>query len=206
LLTKSLKIAEVRYLFPDAKLVFLARDLVDRAWSAILMELRNSVRGMEAGEFEDKSKTSMDKKAKEKYLKDADPYQYDDAYFMDRLVHATHRQRSDYTCAIRRWLKYFPKEQILLLNYDDVSNRPRDLLREVLSFIGTNSETEMLIKDSELSTRFNSASDPKLRQAIRPGLRKKMEQYLSPFTRDFNELLEELGYPWRLNDYSTSAK
>jgi len=51
-----LKIAEVRYLFPDAKLVFLARDLVDRAWSAILMELRNSVRGMEAGEFEDKSK------------------------------------------------------------------------------------------------------------------------------------------------------
>jgi len=94
----------------------------------------------------------------------------------------------------------------LLLNYDDVSSRPRDLLKEVLSFIGTSNETDKLIKNSELSTRYNAASDPKLRQVIRPGLRKKMEQYLSPFARDFNELLEELGYSWRINAYCNSAK
>lgn len=197
----------MKYLCPDVKVVFLARDLVDRAWSAILMELRNNVRGMEPGEFEDKSDRSrMDKKAKEQYLKEADPNQYDDSYFMDRLMHATHRQRSDYASAIKRWLEYFPKEQILLLNYDDVSSRPRDLLNDVLTFVGTSNETDNLIKDSELSTRFNAASDPKLRQAIRPGLRKKMETYLAPFAREFNELLEESGYAWRMNDYSNSSK
>ena len=183
------------------KIIFLARDLVDRAWSAILMELRNAVRGMDVGEF---AQDDMDQRAKEKYLKEADPNQYDDAYFMDRLMHETHHQRSDYASALRQWLKQFRKDQILVLNYHDVSKHPRGLLKEVLSFIGTSDDIAESLGDDEINKRFNAASDPKLRQPIRPGLRQKMETYLRPYAQDFNALLGELGYSWRLNDYSVT--
>jgi len=196
------QISEVRYLFPDVKLIFLARDFVSRAWSAILMELRNSVRGMQPGEFEAKD-SKMDKLEKERYLNEADPSRYDDSYFMERLEHATHRRRSDYASAIRKWLEYFPKEQILLINYDDISKQPRALLTEILCFIGANNvETQDFISDEELATHFNAApTDSRLKQSIRPTLLKKMECFLSKYAQDFNDLLEELGYSWRLNDY-----
>lgn len=201
------QISEVRSLFPDVKLIFMARDIVSRAWSAIIMELRNSVRGVQAGEFGNAG-DSMDKRTKERYLHEADPSQYDDEYFMDRLMHATHRKRSDYASALRKWLEYFPKEQILLLNYDDVSRRPRKLLEEVLTFIGAdNVDTQDFINDDELSTHFNAApTESKMKQSIRPTLQKKMECYLSKYAKDFNDFLEELGYSWRLNDYNKVTK
>lgn len=169
------------------------------------MELRNSVRGMQAGEFAGTGDDPiMDKLTNERYLHDADPSQYDDSYFMERLMHTTHRSRSDYASAIRKWLEYFPKEQILLLNYDDISRRPRDLLTEILSFIGVGDvETRDFINDDELATHFNAApTESKMNQSIRPSLLKKMECYLSKYTKNFNDVLEELGYSWRVNDYS----
>lgn len=204
----SERISEIHYLFPDVKIIFLARDLVDRAWSAMLMELRNAVLGIEAGSFENKHDTfKMDTRAKQKYLQEADPERYNDDYFMERLMHATHRDRSDYASGLRKWLEFFPKEQVLILDYEDVSRRPRGLLREILSFIGVGAEkagefVESLGED-EINQRFNVAPDEKLRRRkIRPGLRKKMEQFLKPLAEDFNKMLLECGYSsFKLNEY-----
>ena len=69
-------IAEIKLLFPHAKLIFLARDLIDRAWSAILMELRNAVRGVEVGKFTINDKT--DKRQLEQMDKESNPDNYDD--------------------------------------------------------------------------------------------------------------------------------
>ena len=197
------KIAEIKYLFPKSKIIFLARDLVERTWSAILMELRNTVRGMEAGEFTNDHIAQMDKREREKFLREADPSNYDDNYFMERLQHSTHRQRSDYAYCIRRWLRYFPKEQILIINYEDISQRPREMMDEVFSFIGVDGKSEDYIKDDQLEMRFNAASEPQLRQKIRPSLRKKMAKYLKPMANDLNTLLGELGYDWKIDDYSS---
>ena len=38
-------------MFPNVKLIFIARNLVDRAWSAMVMELRDQSLGMKPGEF-----------------------------------------------------------------------------------------------------------------------------------------------------------
>lgn len=187
-------------MFPEVKIIFLARDLVDRAWSAILMEMRNAAMGLEVGQFASDNQ-NMDKRTKLRYLREADPNQYDDNYFMDRLMHATHRERSEYASSIREWLKYYPKEQILILNYKDVSERPRELLKTIGSFIGVNDDFANQLTEEEISKRFNAAPDSNLRQAIRPGLRIKMEQVLRPLAQDFNTLLLELGYTWGLNDY-----
>ena len=48
----STTIAEIHHCFPNLKVIFVARDLVDRAWSAMIMELRDTSMGRYAGEFE----------------------------------------------------------------------------------------------------------------------------------------------------------
>ena len=199
----DVKICEIKYLFPDAKIIFLARDFIDRVWSAMLMELRNSVRGHKPGTFANDE--DMDPREKQKYLEEADPNRYDDGYFMERLMHQTHHQRSNYASALRNWLNVFPKEQILILNYDDVSREPRVLLKKVFSFIGTNADFVDSMDDDEISKRFNIASDAKLRKPIRSSLKLKMERVLKPFAQDFNKLLLELGYTWQLSDYSKTS-
>ncbi len=190
-------IGEIRYLFPELKIIFIARDLLSRAWSALLMELRNSTLGLEAGEF---AKDHMSEIEKDKLLREADPNQYDDDYFMDKLQNRTHSQRSDYASGLRRWLNYFPKDQLLILDYNNVSKKPRELLRQIYGFIGVKDDIVDSLDDDVIKKRFNVASDPKLNPKIRPSLQKKMETHLQQYTSDFNILLEELGYKWRLGD------
>lgn len=208
-------IAEIKYLFPNVKIIFLARDLVERAWSALLMELRNAVRGVEAGRFSDNNSNNdgMTAKERQQFLRDADPNQYDDDYFTDRLSHGTHSTRNNYAQGIRQWLKYFSKDQILILPYSDVSKRPRELLKELSIFIGIGSTPPSnnggdgefnfvdSLKDEDIQTRYNVATDPKLNAAIRPALEAKLKLFLTPLAKDFNMLLEELGYSWRLQEY-----
>jgi len=186
-------IEEIQLLFPQLKIIFVARNLVERAWSAILMELRNSAKGFQPGEFPDDSKPHV-------YDPMEDPANYNDEYFIQRVQHSTHTSRSDYTTSIRQWLAYFPPQQILILDYRDIARSPHRFIEDVCKHIGV-SETKLLetVKEGDLKRRVNSATGPSSNYAMNPFLRKRFEQYLEPFTKDFNVLLEELQYPWRLD-------
>jgi len=196
------KVCEIKYLFPNLKVIFIARDLVDRAWSALLMELRNSILGLDAGVFAKRNDESICPRELQRIERDSNPDRYDDQYFMDRLMHSTHSSRSNYAKSLRSWLKYFSKEQILILDYNDLSKKPRDLLHGVCAHLDIKSDVYCEIPDSAISERVNAAAG-KTRHSIRTSLRTKMVSYLKPFAQDFNELLSELGYDWRLCDYST---
>lgn len=212
-------VREIAHLFPDLRVVFVARDLVDRAWSALLMELRNRVRGLPPGAFAPSAggKDEEERRREEARVdRDADPEKYDDGYFMERLEHDTHTDRSDYAGALRKWTGHFPPERLLVLDYRDVADRPKELVRKVADHIGVET-TEFLgdagdgsggvVGGDVLRRRVNSngaESKKKGFGALRPSLRKKMEEYLRPFSKDFNSLLEELGYSWRLDEYDTT--
>ena len=194
-------ILEIKTLFPDVKLIFLARDMVDRAWSALLMELRNAVNGLDQGAFA-QSDDKMNPKELERLNRESNPNKYDDDYFMDRLQHSTHSSRSNYAKSLRLWLKHFSNDQLLILDYNDVSKKPRELISSVCQHIGVDEKrTSTSLSDEKLSSRVNAAAGS-IRHEIRPSLRKKMEEYLKPFAKDFNVLLTELGYNWKLKDYS----
>jgi hypothetical protein len=49
----------------------------------------------------------------------------------------------------------------------------------------------------ELTQKINAGQ----MKPIRPSLRNKMENYLRPYAKAFNELLRELGYSWTLDAY-----
>ena len=195
-------IQEIHTLFPHLKIIFIARNLVDRAWSAMTMELRNNVLGIQAGQWTAASANvdaCMDPVTQNRMEKESDPDQQTDAYFMNRLEHSTHTQRSDYASGLKRWLKYFPKEQILIVNYKDISQDPRGFIENVLVHVGVKKELANEISMDELEKKFNVASKPR---PIRPSLRRQMEKYLQPHAKAFNELLQELGYDWTLDEYN----
>ena len=194
-------IAEIKLLFPKVKLIFLARDLIDRAWSALLMELRNAVRGVEVGKFSINDKT--DKRQLDQMDKESNPDNYDDDYFLERLQHSTHRVRSDYAAGLRRWLKYFDKDQLLIVDYNQISENPKLILQKICRHIGVESKTLLdMLSDDEIKTRKNAAVGSTKDKPIRPSLRKKMETYLRPFAKDFNAFLEELGYKdFKVSEY-----
>lgn len=189
-------VREIQKLFPKVRILFLARDLVDRAWSALTMELKNSVRGWEPGQFHGRE-DSMDPQTCNRIEQEADPERQTDSYFMERLKHSTHTKRSDYAGAVRKWLKHFPREQILILSYKDVGDDPKGLLTRVLAHLQVSNERDNPVPIEELKKRFNAGKA----KPMRPSLRKKMESYLRPYAKAFNELLRELGYNWTLDEY-----
>jgi hypothetical protein len=223
---KEHHIQEIRTLFPTVKIIFVARDIVDRAWSALCMELRNAVRGVPAGTFaegdfsmagnsaaaEKEGTKSSNNNTNRKATDDeeaANPDNYDDEYFVRRLQHSTHYTRSDYATSIRNWLRVFPKEQLLLLNYRDIQENPRKFLTTICDHIGVDSEPLLsIVSDAELQMKINPSSTDHKNKSIhpRPSLHRNMRQYLQPMQDEFNTLLEELGYQWRLGDNTEQSK
>lgn len=201
---KERDVMEIHGLFPDARIIFLARDLVDRAWSALTMELRNEARGLQAGEF-DIAYDQMDVRTRNKLQHDSDPKNYDDDYFMSRLKTRTHTDRSDYAAALSKFLVHFPSDQILVLNFEDISEHPKELLTGVLEHIGVKNIAKTLEKldKSDLERRVNPTIQPN--QSIRPSLRREMEDYLRPLAVEFNKLVKK-NWPevnWELSEYSS---
>lgn len=195
-------INEIKTLFPKVRIIFLARDIVERAWSALVMELRNAARGMEAGQFA--ISDEVDARQLNKMEQESNPDLQSDEYFMNRLKHSTHIQRNDYASGLRRWLRFFPKEQLLILNFDDIQQNPRQLLKRTLEHIGASNCQSFVesLGEEELREKVNAAKGAASNKEIRPSLRKQMEHHLRKSAQETNTLLRELGYTWSLNDYS----
>ncbi len=193
-------ISSIRKLYPGLKLIFLARDIIDRSWSAVKMELRNEVHGVSAGVFADKSVyTTMDM---------ADPSKYKNSYFLERMKSETHWSRSDYASGLRNWLKYFPASQILILDFDRISRDPRELLKDACEFLSIDYDLLEQLPDDVVGAKVNeqiststttAATFSSSQDEIRPKLLEAMRTLYDPLTADFNALLKELGYGWQLS-------
>ena len=228
-------IAEIQRCFPDLKIIFIARDLVDRAWSAMIMELRDQNLGLNPGEFADgviqsderrtkRTKSNVSSAAQLRRMQQLTlPSSQPDSYFMERLQHETHKSRSDYTTSLKNWYRHFPDESILLIDYRELQTDPRGVLRMIVSHIG--------VKDDEANQYLENLEEVEIRQKVnvsaninqtsltangaagksqidsseslsnRSLLRKRIQEYLSPYVATFNELLREKGYAWSINDY-----
>ena len=190
-------ISEIKDIFPGLKIIFIARDIVDRAYSALVMELRNAVRGIPAGDFA--IQDNVNKHDLDKFERDANPEKYSDDYFMDRLNHSTHKDRNDYAKALRSWLKFVPESNLLILNYEDISTRPKEALEEVCNHLGVQAQPLLdVLSNQELTLRVNATPSSGKGSTLRPSLKKKMEVELNPLTTEFNELLSDLNHSWKL--------
>lgn len=133
------KIREIRDRLPALRLILLLRNPIERAWSSALMALR-------------RAELELDEAS--------------DAWFIDHFRSRGSTMRGDYEQCIRNWLSVFPREQLLLRQFELIGSNPLALLIACGRHIGVDS-TLWQNEPSHLQTRpvFRGS-----RQPIRPSL------------------------------------
>jgi Sulfotransferase family len=112
-------IAYVHSLMPDAKLIFLMRNPIERAYSGAVMHL--DLEGQ-------KSQTASDEE-------------------LSKLAGRIGVERTRYLRILERWRQYYPDEQIFVGFLEDIHFYPIPLMRRLCRFLGVDtSYAEMAIK------------------------------------------------------------
>jgi hypothetical protein len=118
----------VRALLPDARLIALVRNPVDRALSHFNHEV---ALGRERLSFEDALAAEDERLRGEEERLVADP-----RYFSREWWSHTYKARGRYAEQLERWLAVFPREQLLVLPSDDLGSDPARAHARVLVFLG----------------------------------------------------------------------
>ena len=120
--------ARVRETVPDAKLVVLLRDPVDRALSHYHHEVGL---GREPLSFEDALAAEAERTRGEEERLVTDP-----AYFSRAWWDYAYVARGRYADQLERWFAVFPREQLLVLASEELAADPPGVYRRVLEFLG----------------------------------------------------------------------
>jgi hypothetical protein len=118
----------VRALVPEARLVALVRNPVDRALSHYHHEV---ALGREPLSFEDALAAEEERLRGEEERLAADP-----GYFSRAWWSHAYKARGRYAEQLERWLAVFPREQLLILPSEDLAAEPERTHARVLDFLG----------------------------------------------------------------------
>jgi hypothetical protein len=124
----SLAPQRVAELVPDARLIALLRNPVDRAYSHYQHEV---ALGREPLSFEDALAAEEERTAGEEERLAADP-----AYFSHAWWNYTYKARGRYAEQLERWLALFPREQLLIAPSEELLAEPERVHARVLAFLG----------------------------------------------------------------------
>jgi hypothetical protein len=162
----------VAQVVPEARLIALLRDPVERAYSDFQMVAR---KGRESRTFEE----AMRSAAK------AHPPSgegWDHAAFSD----GRHRYlfRSVYVDHLQRWTEFFPREQLLVLKSEDFFDNPTETLKVALEFLDL-PEWEPEEKHLEGGRRNEGGYE----QRMDPAARRRLEEYFEPHNQRLYDFL-----------------
>lgn len=110
-------IATIYNLMPEAKLIFILRNPIQRSWSHALKRVR------------DKNQTpeTMDERKLLKYLKSKDC-----------------QMMGQYSQIIANWQEYYPPEQFFIAFFEDIVDCPEDLLLRIYEFLGLKTSPKLI--------------------------------------------------------------
>ena len=121
---------------PDAKIIIMLRNPIDRAFSHYLMDYGL---GLISESFE----TIIQKQSKHKNA---------------NLFYQQYIQVSEYAKQIKRYLEVFSKDNIYFIDYEDFKNKTSDIVNSVLMFLAVNDDFQ-----SYLRKKHNTYTAPKNR-------------------------------------------
>ena len=139
------KIRELYALFPAARLIYILRNPIERAWSSAEMARRRA---------------------------ELTPDEPSNQWYLDHFHSKGSRSRGDYRAAIETWRKVFPADQLLLLRFDDLKNNPRALLKACAAHIGISTDYFDSLDDATLSLPVFAGEQLAPRAELLPALEK----------------------------------
>lgn len=151
----------VRARIPHARLIAILREPVDRCWSHFHHAVRS---GREPFDGFEQAIHEEDRRIAEGW---GDPYAY--------------RAKGFYSRQLRHWLTLFPREQLFVRLFDDLTEDPRALYREAFAFLGVDAE---FVPD--LSRKYNVGGDADEVFDYRPGIAERIRMAISPASRGYD--------------------
>ena len=161
----------LRVVAPDAKLIVLLRNPVDRAYSHYLLE---RARGDETLSFADALDAEPQRLSgeEEKLLVDA-------TYVSEPHKHASYVSRGAYAAQLERWLPVFPRDQMLIVRSEDLFERPELTMAQVTTFL------ELPAAQDGSFAVHNRTSGPRLDA----GIRDRLTRHFAPMNARLAQLL-----------------
>jgi hypothetical protein len=151
------RIAFIHTIMPELKLLFLMRDPVDRAWSHALMVLAKR-RGLQPDEV----------KADE---------------LLTHFRRRASRNRGDYLQCIDRWLEHYDDDRLFVGLFDDILERPRELLVNVFRHLGVSTDVDwsQFPFDQQFFSASGGSPPDHLKAALREIYRDEIERLVARF-------------------------
>lgn len=127
------RIAQVRKLVPDARLIMTIRDPIERSWSGALRTLGTIAKkeGITLDDIPDNEFFEFFEK-EWAYRPGRNPV----GEFIPGML------QGFYTRAIDNWLEHFPQEQLLITYYEHVKTQPQQFLMDVCKHIGASTDID----------------------------------------------------------------
>lgn len=148
---------------PAVKIIILLRNPVDRAFSHYQLKLK---RRQETLSFEQAIEAETERLAGEHDKIISDPQYYSPCH--DRYSYLA---RGLYLEQIRRWERFFPPEQLLILESGDLFRHTADVYARVLEFLGL-----PLWQPAEFANRYPGEYSEKMT----PAIRRRLINYFAP--------------------------
>ena len=161
-------------LLPDAKLIVLLRNPVDRAFSHYQHEVRD---GRETLSFAEAIEQEPERLAGEEERLRADPGYYS---FNHHRYSYTHRGR--YIEQLRRWIDHFPRSRLLVLQSERLFRDPALAIGAVHEFLG--------LRPHQGET-YEPFYQGKYDREMPVELRRKLVTYFEPYNRELYQWLGE---------------
>jgi hypothetical protein len=114
-------------LFPRIKLIALLRNPIDRAYSHYNHEVRKG--------FEKLPFLEAIEKEPERLLVDAEKMQEDENYYSFNHRHYSYLSRGIYVDQLKNWMRFFSREQILILKSEDFYSDPGTVMSRLQAFL-----------------------------------------------------------------------
>lgn len=166
-------------LLPDIKLIALLRNPVDRALSHYQHEVRG---GRESLPFAD----AIDRES-ERLAGEEDRLRDEPGYYSLNHHRYSYTRRGLYIEQLRRWMEYFPRSQLLVLQSEWLFREPLAAIARVHHFLGLPPHPLDLDRPLRQGNYDRTMS---------PELRARLATYFEPYNRELYQWLGE-EFDWR---------
>lgn len=157
---------------PQAKLIALLRNPVDRAYS----HYNHMVRvGREPLSFEEALKQED-----ERLLQEAEKIRSDLGHSTFKHLHYSYKARGRYVEQLKQWLPLFSTDQMQFLSSEELYSSPATVYRKATDFLDVS---------SWLPPQFEVFKQGTYRQEMPERLRRQLVEYFEPYNRQLYDLL-----------------